>query len=340
VRWLSDAALAHLCRLPEGTAAAARYELIEEIGQGGMGTVYRARDRQLDRPVALKVLRAAVAGAELQARMVQEAHIIARLEHPGIVPVHDCGTLPDGRFFYAMKLIRGQRLDAEKVRAMPLPERVQLLQKVCDAVAYAHAQGVLHRDLKPENIMVGAFGEVLVMDWGVARVAAEASPESPGPASNGCLQSVCTKHGTVVGTPGYMAPEQARGDVGRIDVRADVYSLGAVLYFLLTGGAPRHEPTEAGAPALVPPRRLDASIPRPIEAVCVKALASDPGERYADMSSLAADLADFVAGRRVAAYAESVLETALRLATKYRTVLALIVAYVVMRILLLLFADV
>src|SRR5260370_3458242 len=144
--------------------------------------------------------------------MVKEARILARLEHPSIVPVHDCGVLPDGRFYYAMKMVRGNRLDKEVGPAMALTERLQLFQKICDAVAFAHAHGVIHRDLKPQNIMVGPFGEVLVLDWGVAR--------QIGPGADGA----------VVGTPGYMAPEQATGDAALVDARADVYALGGSLY--------------------------------------------------------------------------------------------------------------
>src|SRR5262249_50163747 len=153
--WLSDAVLAHLRQVagwPD--VSGTRYELVETIGQGGMGTVYRAHDRQLDRDVALKVLHALPDGAQAPLRLAREARLIARLEHPGIVPVHDAGVLPDGRVYYAMKLVRGKRLDEQVDPATPLAERLHILQKICDAVAFAHANGVLHRDLKPQNVMV------------------------------------------------------------------------------------------------------------------------------------------------------------------------------------------
>src|SRR5262249_31442166 len=162
---LSDATVAHLCKVAASEPDAPRYELAEPIGRGGMGTVYRAHDRVLDRAVALKVLHRAPADAAARARMVREARVMARLEHPGVVPVHDAGELPDGRFFYAMKLVRGRRLDEEAARRTDLAERLRLFQKICEAVAFAHAQGVLHRDLKPQNVMAGEFGEVLVLDW-------------------------------------------------------------------------------------------------------------------------------------------------------------------------------
>jgi serine/threonine protein kinase len=342
VTWLSDAALAHLTRVADwpdlnGT----RYELVEKIGQGGMGSVYLARDRELDRPVALKVLCAGVANEDTQARLRKEARIIARLEHPGIVPVHDAGVLPDGRLYYAMKLVRGKRLDEQVERPTALAERLRIFEKVCDAVAFAHAHGVLHRDLKPQNIMLGAFGEVLVLDWGVAKEVGDVPPPPAGSAGTGPVLPAHTAHGTILGTPGYMAPEQARGDVAGTDARTDVYGLGAILYFLLTGRAPVLEQPPTGSGVLLPisPRRFDRSLPRPLEAICRKALAHEPAERYPGVSELAGDIANFLAGRPVTAYPEGWLETAWRLAVKYRTVLGLILAYLAMRILLLIFAG-
>ncbi|MBK5298652.1 MAG: serine/threonine protein kinase [Vicinamibacteria bacterium] len=163
---LGDEALRHLrhvADLPDLTGT--RYELGAPLGRGGMGAVYRVTDRALGRDVALKVLSGATDPASL-ARLETEARILAQLEHPGIVPVHDVGTLPDGRLFYVMTLVRGQRLDARADSGATVSERVRLLMRVADAVAFAHARGIVHRDLTPANIMTGAFGEVLVMDWG------------------------------------------------------------------------------------------------------------------------------------------------------------------------------
>jgi serine/threonine protein kinase len=328
--WLSDTVLGHLCKVVgEPDLSGTRYELVEKIGQGGMGTVYLARDRELDRPVALKVLHVLPRETQAEARLVQEARIIARLEHPGIVPVHDCGVLPDGRFYYAMKMVRGQRLDDPAACPAGLAERLRIFQKICDAVAFAHAHGIIHRDLKPQNIMLGPFGEVLVMDWGVAKEAACPQPQPLRPSDNGNAGNRAqTLHGTVLGTPGYMAPEQARGDLD-VDARCDVYALGGILYFLLTRRAPG--PT--------PPRRYDRSIPRSLQAICMKTLAADRGARYAGVPELAEDVADFLAGRRVRAYPEGLWEAGRRLGTKYRAAVALILAYLVMRILLLIFAG-
>jgi serine/threonine protein kinase len=337
VTFLSDTVLAHLRAVADQPDLGdTRYEVREEIGRGGMGVVYLAQDTRLDRPVALKVLNAP-AGEQASARLVREARVIAQLEHPGIVPVHDSGVLTDGRFYYAMKLVRGQRLDEPGAVPTELTERLLLFQKICDAIAFAHAHGVLHRDLKPQNIMLGPFGEVLVMDWGLAKQAgapqqpgAEVSAEHPSVADAPDLAAAPagTADGTILGTPGYMAPEQARGEVALIDERTDVYGLGAILYYLLAGEAP--------ARRLVPEAlRLDGSVPRPLAAICRKALAPDRALRYAAVSELAADIANFLAKRAVTAYPEGPLGTARRLVWKYKWVLSVIAAYLVIRILLL-----
>jgi eukaryotic-like serine/threonine-protein kinase len=336
LRWLSDATLAHLCKVADlPDLSGMRYVMLERIGQGGMGAVFLVRDRELDRLVALKVLKTPPDSPEDQARILKEARVTARLEHPGIVPIHDAGLLPDGRFYYAMKLVRGKRLDQGVERTTPLAERLRLFQKVCDAVAFAHANGVVHRDLKPQNIMLGAFGEVLVMDWGVAKQIGDRPERAGNLAVPGEVTQ--TASGAVLGTPGYMSPEQARGTSDLVDERADVYALGGILYFLLTGCAPHPLTIEGTRTPLVRPRHFDRTIPRPLEAVCLKALTADRESRYAGVTELAADVADFLARRRVRAYPEGVLEAGLRLATKYRAVLALVLAYLIMRIMLLVF---
>jgi len=212
---LPDRVLEHLRQVigqPDLTGT--RYELGELIGRGGMGAVYRARDTVLDREVALKVLDGGAAVVTASA----EARLLARLEHPSIVAVHEAGELPDGRAFFAMRKVEGDRLDAF-LRAGPvLAARLSVFEKLCEAVGFAHSQGVVHRDLKPENIMVGRWGEVIVLDWGVALETGSAEP------------------GVVVGTSRYMAPEQRSG--GEVDGRADVYALGVLLEDLLLAGPP------------------------------------------------------------------------------------------------------
>jgi serine/threonine protein kinase len=296
VKVLSDQALDGLKgSLDEPDLAGTRYELIDRLGRGGVGSVFRVRDLELQREVALKVMTLPAPDAVAE-RLRAEARVLARLEHPGIVPVHDVGTLPDGRVFYVMKLVRGERLDAFARRERELFPLLRVFERICEAVAFAHERGVLHRDLKPENVMVGDFGEALVMDWGVG----------------------------VVGTPGYMSPEQAKGEAA--DTQSDVYGLGAVLHFLLTGGPP-------GAPdpaSARPPRRL--------EAICLKALAPGRRDRYASARELGADVSRYLEGRAVTAYREGPLERAARVVQRHPTLAALILSYMVIRVALLLAA--
>ncbi len=212
-----------------------KYTFVKELARGGMGTVYLAEDRELNRLVAIKVLNTPEVTEDLRNRMIREAQIIARLEHPGIVPVHDVGTLPDGRVFYAMKFVRGSRLDEYAAQNASVRDRLRKFQAVCDAVAFAHAHGVIHRDLKPQNIMIGSFGEVLVLDWGVAKILSAVHGRNKRIDLTCYIRGKCPihRHGTIIGTRDYMSPEQARGEIDQLDERADVYSLGAVLHFLL-----------------------------------------------------------------------------------------------------------
>jgi eukaryotic-like serine/threonine-protein kinase len=342
MKFLSDRALERLrdgAEVPD--LAGTHYRLLERVARGGMGVVYTAEDEKLQRRVALKVLDVPGIEGDLANRLLREARVLARLEHPGIVPVHDVGTLADGRVFYAMKFVEGQRLDKYIAAVNSVPDRLRLFLRICDAVGFAHARGVLHRDLKPANIMVGPFGEVLVMDWGLAKIlreevssgAREADPnarvfEKPKQAANASDAtefSVVTGHGTVMGTPGYMSPEQARGDVEHLDARSDIFSLGALLRFLLTG-----ESEEASAPVV---QRVD----KPLSAICAKATTAAPTERYPTVQELALDVSRYLDGLAVGAHRESIFEKAGRFYRRYRFFILLIATYLVMRVLILLF---
>jgi serine/threonine protein kinase len=302
---ISEPALDRLSAMFRGPdVAGTRYEIVSVLGRGGMGVVYLARDSALDREVALKVVDRPSADDETIDRLAREARILARLEHPGIVPVHDFGQLPDGRLFYAMKRVRGDRLDRWISDGHDLGERLGVFLRVCEAVAFAHAHGVIHRDVKPENIMVGQFGEVLVLDWGVAadlgrdlgfRIGdSDSHPDSESRA--------------IVGTVGYMAPEQARGDAN-VDRRADVFSLGALLC------------TMASAV--------------PLAAIARKARAADPAARYQDVPALAADVSRFLAGRAVEAHRERLIDRLKRVGRRYRVPIVLVLTYLVVRVLML-----
>lgn len=322
---LTDAALRRLREAADAPdLTGTKYEIVDRIGQGGMGTVYRAHDRELRRDVALKVIRLPEASADIAARMVREAHTLAQLEHPGIVPIHDVGTLADGRTFYAMKLVRGAPLDA--LPPMALAERFGIVGRLCEAVAFAHAHGVIHRDLKPQNVMVGPFGEVLVMDWGVAKLTGDALASLGGDDGDGVPREVSptTGHGVVLGTPGYMAPEQEAGDPTLVDARADVYAIGGILRDLCTVRLRSPDGQERSR-----------ELPRPLRAIIAKAMAPDRGDRYPDVMLVARDVAAFAAGEPVTAYRENLLERGRRLAMRYRTPILLVLAYLLMRITLL-----
>jgi serine/threonine protein kinase len=326
-----------------------RYRLLERLGSGGMGSVYLVEDSVLARRVALKVLDVSDAAGELAARLFREARILAALEHPGIVPVHDAGTLADGRAFYAMKFVEGQRLDRLLEAPMALSARVRILQRICEAVAFAHARGIVHRDLKPENIMVGPFGEVLVMDWGIARILADGPANFAGPGAGSAdarkttARSVpTTAHGTVVGTPGYMAPEQSRGEVEQVGERADVYSLGALLRFLLSERSPGHaEPVVATGAAETGSRRLakPPGTPAALAAIARKAMVTDPRERYSSAAEMGRDLARYLDGLSVSALPENYLQRTRRWAGRHRVAIMLVLTYLMARALLILWVP-
>jgi serine/threonine protein kinase len=341
--FLSDKAVERLrqnANLPD--LSGTRYRLLERVARGGMGTVYSARDETLDRRVALKVLDVPVADGDLARRLNREARVLALLEHPGIVPVHDVGTLSDGRVFYTMKFVEGQRLDKFIESVTSLPDRLRLFLRICDAVAFAHARGVLHRDLKPANVMVGAFGEVLVMDWGLAKILRQQSFSAPEhnpdtmivhslqagkTAEDSTSATEVTRHGTVLGTPGYMSPEQAIGNIASVDEGSDIFSLGAMLRLLCAN--PGTATNQSGA------WRRDKSL----AAICAKATESDPANRYASVPDLATDVSRYLDGLPVSARKETIFDKTVRFYRRYTVAILLIAAYLAMRILLLIFSH-
>ncbi len=315
-------AAALLEALADPERGARRYERLELRARGAMGEVWRVHDRDLDREVAMKILRARwepgvpSRAAGLVRRFLAEARLLARLEHPGILPLFDLGLDGAGRVWFTLPLVRGETLAELLARGgAPLTGVLEILLRACDAVQYAHARGVLHRDLKPSNMLVGEFGAAYVVDWGLARLRRDAPPGAdrapPDRDPSGAADDAFgTRHGDVVGTPAYMAPEQAAGRLADVGPRADVYALGAILYHALCGRAPYDEAREAGTDVVAavragPPEALAVRAPDAapeLVAVADKAMARDPRDRYADVGALAADLRAFLAGRVVRAH--------------------------------------
>ena len=279
------------------TSTAGRFELGDELGRGGMGRVVEAWDPTLERTVAIKL--PALDDEVLLRRFLTEARITARLQHPGIVPVHELGRNEDGTHFIAMKKVAGETLGealaAREERDWPVARRLAALVQVCHAVAFAHEQGVVHRDLKPGNVMLGAHGEVLLMDWGVARVLGEHDESLP--PLPGELAPRKTVTGASIGTPGYMSPEQVRGELEAVDGRSDVWSLGAMLVELVSGRPLFDVPD----PAQRMLRTLDGipelDLPEELRDIAVRALATDPDARPG-AAELATALEDYLAGAR------------------------------------------
>jgi len=369
MKFLPDQVVARLqTQMQTPDLSGTRYRTLSFLGHGGMGSVWLAEDSILQRPVALKILAAENSAVDLAPRLMREAIVLARLEHPGIVPVHDAGTLPDGRTFYCMKHVEGQTLD-RYAGPLSLSEKLRLFQRIAEPLAFAHSRGIIHRDLKPANIMIGPFGEVLIMDWGLAKVmasvfneasatdqvseqvprsieessstqqvsghkvsASELSPPAqqvsgheftravPGSLKPGALAAEnATAHGTVLGTPGYMAPEQERGEINLIDQRTDVFALGSILNDLLQA-----QPGERSS--------------RLLRAICNKATAHEMSARYASVQELAADVGRYLDGKPVSAHRENILERAARLVDRNRVAVVLVLAYLLMRLLFILFS--
>ena len=320
-----------LAEISADPGADGRYAIEREIGRGGMGAVFRVCDRKLDRALAMKVILGQAderpgggtpaIGPGPLSRFLNEARITSQLDHPGIVPVHELGLDEHGRAFFTMKLVGGRTLAEIYLRRTKgdpewsTPKVLGLIQRVCEAVAFAHERGVIHRDLKPSNVMVGDFGEVYVMDWGLARSVgsgAGATTSEDGSGADAALSTLVaeTRAGNQAGTPAYMSPEQASGRIGEMGPQSDVYSIGAMLYELAAGHPPYCEPGRGSTPAEVlahlverPPAKLGAgAAPPELAAICERAMARSTSDRYRDVGELFRDLQAFLDGRVVEAY--------------------------------------
>ena len=338
--------------IESGAIVGLRYEELGELNRGGWGQVLRAYDRHLSCDVVIKKLLPEYRDhPEATARFFHEACITARLAHPGIVPVHDVGhDAATGLPFYVMKWLRGKTLGEclrehnawPNSRNKDRSQRDLLVrfQQLCQTISYAHDHGVVHRDLKPSNVLIGEFGETVALDWGLAKELDSGTNAALGyskhlrkrgatafvkPGNGTTSSDDLTAAGAVLGTAAYMSPEQAQGESHRVDRRSDVFSLGVILYEILTGRSPFRCPTSHETmqhvirSEYVPVRRAAKQVPRSIAAICEKSLSRAPDDRYANANDLAKDLDAFLAGDSVLAYPEPWWSKLDRVATKYRS---------------------
>jgi eukaryotic-like serine/threonine-protein kinase len=325
--------------LERSVSETTRFRVVSLHASGGMGHIFVAQDDQLKRSVALKEIQEQFAGdRQIRDRFLREAEVTGQLEHPGIVPVYALGHYEDGRPYYVMRMIRGDSLkraiavlhrlrDDQHAFRLELRRLLNRFVTACNTLEYAHSRGVVHRDIKPDNILLGPYGETLVVDWGLAKLISTSEVRTDIPACDSLRQSPvdATQYGTVAGTPSYMSPEQALGWQDAITRVSDVYSLGATLYSLLTG-RPSITGEELGDLIVriqkqdyPKPREINPSIPRSLEAICLKAMAPSMSARYVTADALATDLEAFLAGEPVSAWKEPFSVRAARWVRRHRT---------------------
>ncbi len=304
-----------------------RYRRQHTLGRGGNGLVISVFDKKMQRPVALKIANTSAAERSAKVRFLREAQVTGQLSHPNVMPVYDIGADTEGQVFFTMKEVQGKSLQhrIHAKTAGSLVERLMVFRQVCNAIAFAHSRGVLHRDIKPANVMVGEFGEVLVVDWGLCKVLGESIEDYRDLAGDMEADALTTREGEITGTPAYMAPEQALGDNDKLSPRTDVYALGALLYTLLTDQAPFSGDVadvliKVARGDVVPAHEVRGGVPVELSAIAARAMKSRPEDRYANVGQLSSDVQAYLEQRPVSVFRYSLMQRAAKWAERNKRV--------------------